>query len=677
MWINGNYRRNLLDMHIDDWNDTFLSKIDAKEYVDALVEAGFQSAMVKAKPHTGLCYYKPSMGRMHRGLKGYDYFGDMVRLCHEKGITVVAYYTQIFDNWAYDNHPDWRCVTEEGKQFREYRALPNFKSGRYGIVCPNNPDYRAYVKENLTHLNRNYAFEGMFLDMTFWPDVCYCQHCRKRYFEATGCELPRRIDFTDEAFLAFQLLREQWMGEYAKFATGCIKAVRPEVTVEHQFSMITSPWIHSSSEYLMDAVDYAGGDYYGGFLQQTFINKYYKNVSPALPFTYHTSRCDPELNQHTTTKTEEELLLHTVTALVHGGAFQLVDAINPDGSIVPEVYTGLMKSIFQKTMPYEKYVSGALVHDAAIWFASHAKFDPNETGDMVGKSFAPKYYVEGPTHMAGILRENNIPFEVLGSRNLKNYQGKVLILSHVARILPEEMDDIEAYVQRGGSLYVSGPVADSRLAKLLGIEITGKTAHTVTYISPTKEGEAYLKGFSRLVPLNIDMHQYTAKVTAPDATVLGTLTLPYTLQGTPDFSAIHSNPPGVYTDSPAIVLRRLGESTLLWTAAPIELMRPYQSHTAVYNLVKSLIRTPSFTSDAPKYVELLAWKKDGHTYMAAINQQEMPPVVPVHDSTVMWPEPGKTARMLGTGEALQTETVGGQTRIHLPKLNVFMMFEIL
>ena len=30
MWIEGNYRRNLMDMHIDDWNDEFLSKIDGK-----------------------------------------------------------------------------------------------------------------------------------------------------------------------------------------------------------------------------------------------------------------------------------------------------------------------------------------------------------------------------------------------------------------------------------------------------------------------------------------------------------------------------------------------------------------------------------------------------------------------------------------------------------------------
>ena len=82
------------------------------------------------------------------------------------------------------------------------------------------------------------------------------------------------------------------------------------------------------------------------FLQQSFINKYYKNVSPNLPFIYHTSRCDPELKYHTTTKTQEELLLHVITALVHNGAFLLVDAINPDGSIVPEVYHDIMKGIY-------------------------------------------------------------------------------------------------------------------------------------------------------------------------------------------------------------------------------------------------------------------------------------------------------------------------------------------
>lgn len=117
---------------------------------------------------------------------------------------------------------------------------------------------------------------------------------------------------------------------------------------------------------------------------------------------------------------QEELLLHVITALVHNGAFLLVDAINPDGSIVPEVYHDIMKGIYSKTSQYEKYITGKLDHDAAIWFATHAKYDPNETKiDVREKSFEPKYFLEGPLNAAKTLRENNIPFEVIGSKNIR------------------------------------------------------------------------------------------------------------------------------------------------------------------------------------------------------------------------------------------------------------------
>lgn len=45
MWIKGNYRRNLMDMHIDDWNPEFLSRINVKEYVEALKDAWVQTLL--------------------------------------------------------------------------------------------------------------------------------------------------------------------------------------------------------------------------------------------------------------------------------------------------------------------------------------------------------------------------------------------------------------------------------------------------------------------------------------------------------------------------------------------------------------------------------------------------------------------------------------------------------
>lgn len=679
MWIKGNYRRNLMDMHIDDWNPEFLTKINVKEYVEALKDAGVQAAMVKGKPHTGLCYYPTKIGRMHRGLKGYDFFGDMVKTCHENGIAVIAYFTQIFDNWAYEEHPSWRLVTAEGKNFREYRHGGDFKSGRYGIVCPNNPEYREYVKACLTEMNTLYDFEGMFLDMTFFPEVCYCDSCREKYKKETGKELPRKVDWSDKDWLDYVYRRDLWMAEYANFATACVKAIKPHVTIEHQFSRITGGWVDGSSELLTEAIDYCGGDYYGGFLQQTFINKYYKNISPNLPFVYHTSRCDPELAYHTTTKTEEELMLHVITALVHNGAFLLVDAINPDGSIVPEVYHGLMKRIYGKTMRYENYIGENFYHNVSIWFATHAKYNPYENCDnMMDKKIHPDYYMDGPVAAASVLRENNIPFEVIGTKNIKNETADVMILSHVAAIRDEEMDEIEAYVARGGNLYVSGPIGCSRLAEMIGVEVTGKTRHEFTYMRPTEAGMDIFEGFGSLTPLTVPMAQVEVKVTNPEGlTVLATRTLPYTLTDTGDFAAIHSNPPGIYTDEPCVILKDTGKGKIIWSASPIEMSRPYMSRQVFRRMIQALIKEPAFSSNAPKFVEVIGWEKDGNDYFAVINQQEESPVVPMHDIYIDVKKPDKKAVLLPEETELNTEVIDAETlRIYLPKVEIFQMIKL-
>ncbi|MDO5573562.1 MAG: alpha-L-fucosidase [bacterium] len=676
MWIEGNYRRNLMDMHIDDWNPEFLTKINVDEYVEALKDAGIQAAMVKGKPHTGLCYYPTKIGRMHKGLKGFDFFGTMIQKCHENDIAVIAYFTQIFDNWAYDEHPDWRVITGDGKNMREYRGKPDFKTGRYGIVCPNNQDYRAYVKACLTEMNTMYDFEGMFLDMTFWPEVCYCPSCRKRYLKETGKELPRTVDWNDPDWKEFVYIREKWMADYAEFATQCVKVIHPEVTIEHQFSRITGSWVDGSTELLTNAVDYAGGDYYGGFLQQTFINKYYKNTSPNLPFIYHTSRCDPELVFHTTTKSEEELLLHVITALMHNGAFLLVDAINPDGSIVPEVYHGLMKKIYSETSTYEKYINGNLVHDAFVWFATHAKYDPNENGiQVMKKNFQPKYYLEGPIGAASILRENNIPFDVIGSKKIQSETAEVMIISHVASIRDEEMDDIEKYLEKGGNLYISGPIANDRLQKLLGVKVTGRTAHDFTYMSPSDAGKELFDGFTDKTPLTVAMHQTEIEIVDDsNLTVLATQTLPYTMTNTYEFAAIHSNPPGIYTDKPCAIQKKVGNSKIIWVAAPIEMSKPYMSRQVFRRMIQSLAGEPSFTSNAPKFVEVLCWIKDEKTYFGVINEQEESPIAPMYDIYIDIKMTDKKAYMLPDKQVLKSETTkDGMTRIYLPKLNVFQM----
>ena len=93
-------------------------------------------------------------------------------------------------------------------------------------------------------------------------------------------------------------------------------------------------------------------------------------------------------------------------------------------------------------------------------------------------------------------------------------------------------------------------------------------------------------------------------------------------------------------------------------------------------MVKLLAGEPTFTSNAPKFVEVLKWQKDGADYFAIINEQEESPIAPMYDITIDVKAPGKRAYLLPDGGELPTEEADGMLRIHLPKLEVFHMLEV-
>ena len=119
MWIKGNYRRMFLDMHIADDKPEYLSRLDPEKLVAMLNNAGAQQIVVKCRTHTGLAHYPTKIGLMHKGLHGRDYVKEMIELCHKNGIAVKAYFSQNYDNYAYDIHPEWRMVNGLGLTSRE------------------------------------------------------------------------------------------------------------------------------------------------------------------------------------------------------------------------------------------------------------------------------------------------------------------------------------------------------------------------------------------------------------------------------------------------------------------------------------------------------------------------------------------------------------------------------
>jgi len=351
-WFRRAYRRAVVDMHIPDWDPAFLSAFDADEYVQRLVEARAQSVVAYAHSHVGLFNYPTQVGRQHQGLQGRDLVQEIIDRCHARQIAVVVYVSLIFDRWAADQHPEWRMRTWDDR--------PMGEGGRHGLLCPNSP-YREYVRAFTAEISQRFAFEGIRFDMTFWPGVCYCPHCQQRFAAAVGGHIPRVVDWLDERWVAFQRCREQWLVEFAALATDTVRQHRPAATVEHQSSTFPLDWVFGVSEPLARQNDFLQGDFYGDFLQGSFVRKLLEDLTPARPFGFETSFA-LDLSNHTTPKSEALLEAKAAAALADHCAFIFIDGIDPVGTLNPLVYRR-MGRIFDRLMPLYPHLGGERVRE--------------------------------------------------------------------------------------------------------------------------------------------------------------------------------------------------------------------------------------------------------------------------------------------------------------------------
>lgn len=674
-WYEKSYRRNLVDMHIEAWDESFLSRLNPQSYVELLKKARVQSAMVYANSHVGYCYWPTKTGRMHGGLKGRDVLGEIIRLCHEEGMHVITYYSLIFNNWAYDFDPSWRILDVNGKGSRERPG----RAGRYGVCCPNSLAYRAFVESQVEELCADYDFDGIFFDMTFWPAICYCPSCKERFVREAGGEMPTVIDWRDPRWLAFQKKREEWLVEFAAFATGTARKYKPGVTVEHNSAPLPQSWRIATTLALADQNDYIGGDLYGGYAQQSFICKLYDSITPNKPFEFMTSRCYPSLRDHTTLKSSEMLELHACLALAHNGAFLFIDAIDPAGTLNPQVYE-LMGEVFDKTRLYEPYLGGSMCRDVAVYFSLDSKMDFADNGKRVDVESWATPHLTAALGAARTLRENHIPFGVISKNSLNDTSPyQVIVLPDVLMLSEQEAEQLRRFVADGGSLYASGHTSSTLLGDVFGTSVEGETKETVTYIAPTGRGKAIMASVEPRYPLSIFGPQLKARALDP-GDVIATLTLPYTDPSDGSrLASIHSNPPGIATDYAAMVHRSYGEGKVMWVAAPLEAADQAPHRRVFAKMIEALATAPfSFRAEAPAAVEVIVFHQpDRKRYLVSlINEQEQPPPIPVFDAVVRVRTDGRKpvrAALLPDEEPLPFATKGGYTEIAVPRLDIFCM----
>ncbi len=672
MWYSSAYRRHLCDMHIDDWNESFLSKFSAKDYLQNLKDAKIQSAMIYLQSHVGHCYYPTKTGHMHQALKGKEnVIKKLIDLCREEGIFVTGYYSLIYNSYEHDKHPKWRLVESDGTSRREKEKIvcedgfSNAAEARYGLCCPNNKDYRKFVFNQIEEMLSYFDVDGMFYDMPFWPHFCYCESCQKRWTEEVGGTLPVKEDMSDPIWRKHVEKRRQWMGEFIQAVTEKTKSIHPNISVEHNFAfgVAANDQTPCCSYEVNNACDYVGGDLYGGFMEQSFTCKFYRNITNNQPFEYMFGRCTPSLSMHTVTKSPDQIDLSVALTAAHHGATFVIDAINLDGTLDNRFYKR-MGECFAKQIPYEKYFKGNMAEDVGVYYSINSIFTSH------GNQFNNKTCA---VNTVKTMIENHLPVGVTGC--FSNLDGhKILIAPYLTYADEADNARIVSYVQNGGTLYFSGIENQSLFNTLIGAEVSGYTDYGVVYAAPRSNvdfgwfNEDYPLPFHANAPMITDLQ---------NAEVLADFTFPATKEFEMKYASIHSNPPFIKTDIPAIIKKNYGKGTVIWSAVPLEDSDNYEYKQIFLSLLD--IKEPSFICNAEDTTEIVEFVNGNEIYISAVELVDKYHIKPTKAFTLQVKCDTKPLdiQCIETGKAVDFNYTNGYAVFTVDNFKIFTMYKII
>ncbi len=155
----------------------------------------------------GCVAYYPTQVRFHHRsewLGDRDPFGELVAGCRKLGMVVIA---RTDPHATYDDvraaHPDWIAVDAEGKPRRHW-ASPEM-----WVTCALGPYNFQFMTEVKREIMSRYRVDGIFINRWDGSGMCYCEHCRRNFKDATGHDLPRSENAKEPAGRAYLLWRQQ------------------------------------------------------------------------------------------------------------------------------------------------------------------------------------------------------------------------------------------------------------------------------------------------------------------------------------------------------------------------------------------------------------------------------------------------------------------------------------
>ncbi len=173
-----------LDFHTSEKMPNVGKKFDRTQFQNALKIGNVNSITVFGKGHHGYCYYPTEFGTQHPTMEpGFDLAGEMMDACHEIGVRAPLYITLGWSAHDATTHPEWVVKDAQGNPCGvniSADAKPTDERDRvsWWHLCYSG-GYSQHLYDITEEVCKRYSdLDGLFYDIVFLYDECYCDDCR-------------------------------------------------------------------------------------------------------------------------------------------------------------------------------------------------------------------------------------------------------------------------------------------------------------------------------------------------------------------------------------------------------------------------------------------------------------------------------------------------------------------
>ena len=159
-----------------------------------------------------VAFYPTNIPLHHRSdfLGNSNTLGYLVEGCKKQGIKIMLRTDpHAARQNVYEAHPDWIAVTADGQKRRHW-ANPDL-----WVTCALGPYNFEFMTQVNHEIIERFQPEGIFSNRWAGHDICYCEHCTQYFKTYSGLPLPPKIDRLDLTYRKWsewrvKRLRELW-----------------------------------------------------------------------------------------------------------------------------------------------------------------------------------------------------------------------------------------------------------------------------------------------------------------------------------------------------------------------------------------------------------------------------------------------------------------------------------